>query len=113
MDARELSDGSVMLMITSADVSAMREAGDKLCVVPESVLKELSERAANEALERYAEKMEPFLSQKEVARLLGVSIPTVSALAKRGKITVHLVSGRRLYSRRDIMEYKREASKRI
>ena len=100
-------------MITSTDMAAVQEAGDRLCVVSESQLKELSERAAREAVERYAEELEPFMSQKEVAKTLSVSDPTVTALSNRGKLKVHLVGGRRMYSRKDVMRYKKEAAQRI
>lgn len=80
---------------------------DLIVTTPEK-LGEIVKNAINEAIksipkEQPKQPNEVFLTRKEVAKLLKISLPTLNEHSKNGKIRSYLIGGRVLYRQSDIL----------
>lgn len=79
-----------------------------LIVITGEKLGEIVKNAINEAIksipkEQPKQPNEVFLTRKEVAKLLKISLPTLNEHSKNGKIRSYLIGGRVLYKQSDIL----------
>jgi len=81
-------------------------------------LEEIIQRSVETALRRVAtesdneNKVDHMLTRKEVAKMLSLSLPTLTKYVKQGKIPAHRIGNRILFKKTEIIESLKEVQNR-